>query len=244
MEVKSNESQKSDKSNETKDVFISKETIMRLLKDIKQLKKNPLTDNGIYYEHSGDEILSGKAMIIGPQDTPYENGYYFFKFKFPANYPFEPPIVKFCTCDGKTRFNPNLYINGKVCVSILNTWRGEKWSGCQTISSILLTICSLLNNDPLLNEPGISKLHPDNDPYQKIITYKNIDHAILDSLESSYIHNNFPEFIESMKNSFENNKENIMKRIEQHHMNSKRKITLQTKIYNMNTKIDYNYLKL
>jgi ubiquitin-protein ligase len=58
------------------------------------------------------------------------------------------------TNDGSTRYNPNLYKCGKVCVSILNTWSGDKWSACQTINSILLTLCSLLNNMPFLNEPG------------------------------------------------------------------------------------------
>ena len=230
-------------SKNSNNVCISKDTIMRLLKDIKQIKKNPLTDNGIYYEHSKDEILSGKAMIIGPKDTPYENGFYFFKFQFPVNYPFEPPIVKFCTCDGMTRFNPNLYINGKVCISILNTWKGEKWSGCQTISSILLTICSLLNNEPLLNEPGINRHHSDNEPYKKIITYKNIDHAILDSLDSTYINTNFSEFIQPMKIAFEKNKEDILNRIKEHQEKCSKKTILKTRIYNMTTIIDYNSLK-
>ena len=40
---------------------------------------------------------------------------------------------------------------------VLNTWKGEQWTGCNTIKSILLILCSLLNDDTaLLNEPGIS----------------------------------------------------------------------------------------
>lgn len=53
--------------------------------------------------------------------------------------------------------HPNMYKNRKVCVSILNTWRGEQWSGCQTIKSVLLTLMSLLDSKPLLNEPGITE---------------------------------------------------------------------------------------
>ena len=72
-----------EKESNTEEKYVSKETIMRLLKDLKQLKKNPLEDNGIYYEHGGKEqdMLFGKAMIVGPKDTPYENGYYFFEFR-------------------------------------------------------------------------------------------------------------------------------------------------------------------
>ena len=32
-------------------VPITKETIKRLVNDIKQITKNPLTENGIYYQH-------------------------------------------------------------------------------------------------------------------------------------------------------------------------------------------------
>ena len=124
--------------------IISKSTIKRLTKDIKEIYKNPLTDNNIYYKHSDNDILSGTALIIGPEDTIYEGGYYLFSFKFPYDYPHSPPVVTFNTNDGVTRFHPNLYKSGKVCLSILNTWDGEPWTGCQTISSVLLSICSLL----------------------------------------------------------------------------------------------------
>ena len=61
-------------------------------------------------------------------------------------------------------------------ISILNTWSGDKWSSCQTINSVLLTLCSLLNDSPLENEPGQSKSSSDFIPYQKSIEFKNIDH--------------------------------------------------------------------
>ena len=131
--------------------IITNETIRRLLKDVKQIMKHPLTDNGIYYIHDDTDMTKGYAMIIGQKDTIYYGGYYFFSFDYPLDYPFSPPKVSYMTNDGKTRFNPNLYICGKVCVSILNTWTGEKWSSCQTINSILLTLFTLLNNEPFLN---------------------------------------------------------------------------------------------
>ena len=65
------------------------------------------------------------------------------------------------TCDGATRFHPNLYRNGKVCLSILNTWKGEQWTSCQTIRSILLTLITLFHNKPLLNEPGFTEKSSD-----------------------------------------------------------------------------------
>ena len=60
------------------------------------------------------------ALITGPFDTPYEGGLFHFMIRFPPNYPLVPPRVAFMTTGGGTvRFNPNLYRNGKVCLSIL-----------------------------------------------------------------------------------------------------------------------------
>ena len=59
-------------------VVISKESIKRLIKDVKQLKSEPLHDQGIFYKHDEDDILKGHALIIGPKETPYQNGFYFF----------------------------------------------------------------------------------------------------------------------------------------------------------------------
>jgi ubiquitin-protein ligase len=165
--------------------IITKETIQRLLKDVKQIIKHPLTDNGIYYSHDESNMLKGYAMIVGPTDTPYFGGFYFFEFNFPDDYPFSPPTVIFMTNDGLTRYNPNLYKCGKVCVSILNTWTGDKWSSCQTINSILLTLCSLLNDSPLENEPGHTKNSREFVPYQKSIEFSNINFAICDIITLS-----------------------------------------------------------
>ena len=164
--------------------FIAKDTLRRIISDIKDLRLNPLTAHGIFYEHDETDMLKGRALIIGPADTPYADGFYLFRFNFPVNYPHAPPTVEFCTGDGYTRFNPNLYRTGKVCLSILNTWKGEPWSGCQTISSVLLAICTVLNAEPLLNEPGITKAHRDYDAYNAIITYKNIEVAMFKMLQS------------------------------------------------------------
>ena len=152
---------------------ISKEAINRLLKDVRQIMKHPLTDNNIYYMHDDDDILKGYALIIGPSDTPYFGGNYLFEINYPPDYPHSPPKVKYCTNGEKVRFNPNLYICGKVCVSLLNTWRGEQWTSCQSISSVLLTLCSLLCENPLLNEPGVTSSHLDIKNYNKIIEYSN-----------------------------------------------------------------------
>lgn len=60
------------------------------------------------------------ALITGPFDTPYEGGFFYFLIRCPPDYPIRPPRVKLeTTGNGRVRFNPNLYRNGKVCLSII-----------------------------------------------------------------------------------------------------------------------------
>ena len=50
-------------------VSISRETKHRLINDIKDIVRNPLTNHGIYYIHDEENMLQGSALIIGPSDT-------------------------------------------------------------------------------------------------------------------------------------------------------------------------------
>jgi len=157
--------------------------VRRLMKDIHEIERNDLKSHGIFYIHDENQLLKGYALIIGQSNTPYHAGYYFFEFNFPENYPFVPPIVNFCTNRNGIRFHPNLYENGHVCLSILNTWDGDKWSACNTISSVLLSMSTLFVNDPLLFEPGVLITHCEMPIYNQIIEYANIQIAICDVVE-------------------------------------------------------------
>ena len=229
-------------SSSTEAKVISRETIHRLLADVKYIYNNPLTDNGIYYTHDDADIMKGYALIVGPEDTPYFGGFYFFEFDFPTDYPFSPPKVKYMTNNGVTRFNPNLYKCGKVCVSILNTWSGDKWSACQTLNSVLLTLCSLLNDKPLLNEPGQLITSKDFLPYQKSIEFLNIDFTICDMLGNMkrWMPEHFSHFYPFMKEHFLKNYDKILEIVE-----SKADINelYHVNIFQMNTTANYLALK-
>ena len=225
--------------------IIPKETIKRLVKDIRGIIKNPLDSNGIYYKHDDENMMRGYALIIGPEDTVYADGYYFFDIDYPVDYPYRPPKVTFRTNQDRVRFHPNMYVSGKVCLSMLNTWRGEQWTSCQTISSILLTMCTLFTNNPLLNEPGISMGHPDIDKYNDIIEYKNIEIATLNIVAkhpSLYIPM-FDLFRNVILEKFIENKERIKKRIDEL-TNTKSNQTITTRMYSMIFDLDYPQLVL
>ena len=222
---------------------LSANTIKRLLQDVKQIIKNPLNDNGIYYIHDDTDMLKGYALIIGPEDTPYFGGYYFFEFTYPTDYPYSPPKVKYFTNSNNVRFNPNLYVCGKVCISVLNTWRGDQWTSCQTISTVLLTLCTLLCKDPLLNEPGVDKNHIDMTPYNEIIQYANLDIAICDIINKKpdVFMGFFESFYPFVKENFLKNHEKLIEFAEKKNIEyNKQSKVLKTSYYGMNIIIDYN----
>jgi ubiquitin-protein ligase len=223
--------------------YISKETIKRLVSDVKNIKKDSLESEGIYYIHDDIDILKGYAMIIGPKDTPYFGGYYLFHFSFPTNYPFSPPSLVYETNNGNIRFHPNLYINGKVCLSVLNTWEGEKWSSIQTIRSILLTLQSILTSNPLLNEPGIKENHRDIPVYNEIISYVNINTAIIDIINKKIMLPKYEVFYENIVKNFHKNKEQIILFIKQKQNTYPTTTLLKTYIYNLKQEINYTSLE-
>ena len=102
-------------------------------------------------------------MITGPCDTPYGNGCFEFDIHFPPDYPLSPMKVHLATTGQHTvRFNPNLYIDGKVCLSLLNTWHGrpeEVWiPHTSSLLQVLVSIQSLiLVSEPYFNEPGYER---------------------------------------------------------------------------------------
>ena len=203
--------------------------------------KSPLTDNGIYYIHDDEDIMKGYAMIVGPSETPYFGGFYFFKIIYPTDYPHSPPTVTYHTNGDGIRFNPNLYKCGKVCISILNTWRGEQWTSCQTISTLLLALCTLLCKDPLLNEPGVIKGSSDCAKYEKIIQYKNIELAMLGIYDKKprVYEAEFEMFRPFINEVFLKNLPEVIKFLED---KKGLKETVSTSMYSMNVNIDYEAL--
>ena len=160
-------------------------SIIRQTKDLKILEDTDMSFDGIYYKinHTEKSLI---AMVIGPDGTPYEGGFYFFSIKLGEKYPFKPPKVEFLTGDGKSRLNPNLYNTGKVCLSILGTWSGPGWTTCMTITTVLLALVTVLNENPIQNEPGY-----ENDigyrciEYNKFIEHENIRLAIIQNMNSN-----------------------------------------------------------
>ena len=153
----------------------------RVLKDIQRAQEELMKQQGIWYWMHETDMTKGFALLKGPEDTPYDGCLLLFSVQFPYDYPFSPPKVLFLTSDGKTRFHPNLYVEGKVCLSILGTFSGPSWSGTQSLNSVLLSILGLLDNNPLAHEPGyssgslLSERHRD---YADFVEHQMVNHMI------------------------------------------------------------------
>eukprot|EP01084_Bolivina_argentea_P133454 235525_1 len=103
-----------------------------------------------------DNLLKWKATIMGPMDTPYEDGVFFLDILFPDDYPWKPPKVRFTT----KIYHCNINSKGYLSLDILR----DCWSPALTISKVLLSVQSLLSDpnpdDPMV--PNIAMLYKTN----------------------------------------------------------------------------------
>ena len=151
--------------------------------------------NSIYVRVDNNNMDYMKVLIIGSEGTPYSNGAFLFDVFFDNQYPNAPPKVTLMTTGGgTTRFNPNLYSNGKVCLSLLGTWRGqstENWDPkISTLLQVLISIQSIIMSDLVYyNEPscesemGTPSGEAKNEAYSNIVRYANIKYAMIGQIK-------------------------------------------------------------
>ncbi|EOD50463.1 Ubiquitin-conjugating enzyme e2z [Neofusicoccum parvum] len=172
---------------------MSNQSILRITRELCDIQKG--SDLSLAVACRDSDVRSVRALIIGPPDTPYEFGFFEFAVRFGKEYPTKAPSVNCITTNsGRTRFNPNIYAQGKVCLSILGTWRGEpgeEWSSAQGLESILISIQSLMSPDPYENEPGFEDANSDYDKKLKLAYTAKIHHetirvSVIERLEEYY----------------------------------------------------------
>ncbi|XP_071444818.1 (E3-independent) E2 ubiquitin-conjugating enzyme UBE2O isoform X1 [Hetaerina americana] len=136
----------------------SKSFFKTVRKELKLLRNS--LPSGIWVKGFEDRMDLYSVMIRGPEKTPYEDGLFFFDFQLSADYPKAPPVchyISYCS----DRLNPNLYEDGKVCVSLLGTWSGkgtEVWTSNSNLLQVIVSIQGLiLVSEPYFNEAGYEK---------------------------------------------------------------------------------------
>lgn len=163
----------------------SPEALRRVMLDLHSIYADP--SPGICVVNDDGDAALVHALLIGLEDTPYEGGLFHFVLRCPSDYPYRPPRVKLCTTGhGTVRFNPNLYANGKVCLSILGTWKGPEWQPVLSIGTVLMSIQTLMHAEPYRNEPGfeVERSAGDVRRYNHILVHETLRVAVCDMVEN------------------------------------------------------------
>ena len=129
-------------------------SLKRISMELKDLQKDPPVSCSA--GPIGEDMFVWEGCIFGPEDSPFHGGVFKLSIQFPVDYPFRAPHIKFLT----KIYHPNINSAGFICLDIL---KGQ-WSPALTISKVLLSICSLLNDpnpdDPFV--PDIAALYKEN----------------------------------------------------------------------------------
>ena len=146
-------------------------SLKRIQAELNDISQNPICNFSAVVINN--DIYNWEAKIAGPEGSPYEGGVFHLKINFPCNYPFNPPKITFIT----KIYHCNIGVEGDICLDILK----EQWSPALTISKVLLSISSLLDDpnpeDPLNLDVGI--LYRENrSDYNKLATKYTLKYAM------------------------------------------------------------------
>lgn len=128
-----------------------------MMAEYKQLLSNP-PEGIIAGPVSEENFFEWEAVVTGPEGTVFEDGVFHATLHFPQDYPLSPPTMKFTS----EMFHPNVYPDGRVCISILhppgNDPLGyesstERWSPVLSVEKILMSVMSMVA-EPNINSPA------------------------------------------------------------------------------------------
>ena len=116
----------------------------RLEHEFKELNNDKSVDGTVTLPDPSN-IYKWKLYMIGPKDTPYENGHFVLESNFSSDHLFKPPTIRFIT----RIFHPNISPSGDICIDILK----NNWSPVLTMTKVMVSLQSLLAepnpHDPL-----------------------------------------------------------------------------------------------
>lgn len=220
-------------------------SLKRINKDIANIirDKSLQEQNKIFCLFNDKDIYDVKALIVGPKDTPYEGGFFFFALRFNNEHPKKPPTALMKTLSPSVRFNPNLYEQGRVCLSIIGTWQGPSWTPCMSMTTVLTSIQSLMSEMPYRNEP-----HHENDDntlchqYNDCIEYHTYRVAIIGMIKNPA--KGFEEFRPIVEKQFVKDFDRYSKIIKKLRKEKQgKKVTAPSPFSNMKADCDYASLE-
>ncbi|ENN80907.1 ubiquitin-conjugating enzyme E2 J2 [Dendroctonus ponderosae] len=153
----------------------------RLRQDYLRLKRDPIPY--VIAEPLGSDILEWHYVVTGPENTPYEGGFYHGKLVFPSDFPFKPPAIYMITPNGRFK------TNRKLCLSI-SDFHPDTWNPAWSVSTILTGLLSfMLEKSPTLGSIETS------DYDKRQLAYQSLEY----NLKNAHFIELFPETVEEIK---------------------------------------------
>ncbi|XP_053989113.1 ubiquitin-conjugating enzyme E2 J2-like [Hylaeus anthracinus] len=160
-----------------------------LKQDYLRLKKDPVPY--VLAEPVPSNILEWHYVVKGPEETPYEGGFYHGKLKFPVEYPFQPPSIYMRTPNGRFK------VNTKLCLSI-SDFHPDTWNPAWSVSTILIGLLSfMVEKSPTLGSINTT------DYEKKQLAIQSLEYNLKDKMFCDL----FPETVEVIKKQLEHRKE-------------------------------------
>ncbi|XP_043461247.1 ubiquitin-conjugating enzyme E2 J2-like [Leptopilina heterotoma] len=161
----------------------------RLKQDYMRLKNDPVPY--VLAEPVPSNILEWHYVVKGPENTPYEGGFYHGKLIFPGEFPFQPPSIYMTTPNGRFK------VNTKLCLSI-SDFHPDTWNPAWSVSTILTGLLSfMIENSPTLGSITTT------DYEKKHLAAQSLEYNLKDKLFCEL----FPETVSDIKKELERRKE-------------------------------------
>lgn len=157
-----------------------------LMKQLKELNKNPVQGFSAGLVNA-DNPFEWEILVVGTPDTPYDGGLFKARLEFPRDYPNMPPKMRFVS----KIYHPNVYEDGRVCISILHPpgddefgyeKSSERWLPVHTVETILLSVISMLASPNDQSPANLEAAKDFRDNYE--IFKKKVGRCVRDSQEN------------------------------------------------------------
>ena len=162
--------------------------IKRIKNEIQFISNYPFLDIGINVELPRDNnIFEWKGFLIGPDDTSYKGGIFYFKIKFSQNYPKSAPEIIFLTPIYHVNVN---HINspstplGHVFFSFLNHWNEEY--KIREILIKLYTIFYLSNPNSPFGDDRANEIRYNRQLFEEKVKYFTKKYANINNASNIY----------------------------------------------------------
>ncbi|OLN84912.1 Ubiquitin-conjugating enzyme E2-34 kDa [Colletotrichum chlorophyti] len=139
----------------------------RLMSELQTLQK----EKWVHIDVNENNVMLWKIglMVVNP-DSAFNGAYLKAEMTFSNDYPYQPPTFRFLN---RSIHHPNIYTDGKLCISILHKpgeddmsgeSASERWSPLQGVESVLRSVLLLLDDPEIMSAANVdaSVLYRDN----------------------------------------------------------------------------------